>query len=64
VNLPYTENLFDLSDINDVSDNEVRIILGLLLDKLNLMPTRTTYMRKGIETLSYNLEVGAIASSS
>ncbi|MCI4437064.1 MAG: hypothetical protein JHC33_09685 [Ignisphaera sp.] len=57
MDLPYTENLFDLSDVNNVSDEEVRIILGKLLERLNLMPTRTTYLRKGIEMQSYDFRL-------
>ena len=56
MNLPSTERLYDLSDVNEVSDTEVRTILNLLLNSLNLVPVRKTGMRKGIETVSYHLE--------
>jgi hypothetical protein len=55
-NVISTERLYDLSDINEVDDNEIRIVLGKLLERLNLMPVRTVYMRKGIEMTSYSLE--------
>ena len=56
MNLPSTERLYDLSDVNEVSDTEVRTILNLLLNSLNLTPVRKTWMRKDIETVSYHLE--------
>jgi hypothetical protein len=52
-NVISTERLYDLSDINEVDDNEIRIILGKLLERLNLMPVRVRYMRKGIEMVAY-----------
>jgi hypothetical protein len=56
MNLPSTERLYDLSDVNEVSDTEVRTIISLLLNNLNLTPVRKTWMRKDIETVSYHLE--------
>lgn len=45
-NVISTERLYDLSDINEVDDNEIRIVLSKLLERLNLMPVRIRYMRK------------------
>lgn len=55
-NVVSKEYLYDLTNIYEVSDDDVRAILGKLLEKVNLVPTRTTYIRKGIEIVSYNLE--------
>jgi hypothetical protein len=51
-----SKTLFDLTDIYEVGDSDIRAILGKLLEKLNLAPTKTTYFRKGIEMVSYDLE--------
>jgi uncharacterized protein (DUF1800 family) len=56
MSLSNTERLYDLTNVYEVSDGDIRAILERLLEKLNLVPTKTTYIRKGIEIVSYSLE--------
>jgi hypothetical protein len=51
-----SKTFFDLTNIYEVDDSDIRAILGKLLEKLNLVPTKTTYFRKGTEMVSYELE--------
>jgi hypothetical protein len=59
MNLPNvidTERLYDLANVYEVDDSEVRIVLSKLLEKLNLVPVRIRYIRKGEEMVAYDLE--------
>jgi hypothetical protein len=56
MSLTNTERLYDLTNVYEVSDDDIRAILQKLLEKLDLMPTKTTYLRKDVEMVSYDLE--------
>jgi hypothetical protein len=53
---PSTERLYDLTNTYEISNDDVRAILQKLLEKLGLIPTKTTYLRKDVEMVSYDLE--------